>query len=193
MGEGKGRGRLSSIDLLPDEAFPHVREAIEQLKARKLPQETIRETLNQHLLALGLDPVSRAAFNRYSLSLAIQGDRIMRAREIASIFAEKMSDAPTDDIGLLINETIKTLVYDIITAMTLDDEAASMKQLKEAALTLQRLEQAKVHKVAGDVKRKEKLVNDAAEAATVAAKAAGLSEETAEAIKAKILGIARDG
>ena len=36
-----GRGRLSSIDLLPEEADEDVAWALEQLRARDLPQNTI--------------------------------------------------------------------------------------------------------------------------------------------------------
>lgn len=185
----KGRGRLSSIELLPDEAWPHVRDAIAALKDKRRPAEAIRDELNGHLLALGLEPVSRSAFNRYSLQLAIQGEKLMKAREIGALWAEKLKDAPQDDVTLLLNETIMVLLYEIVTEHTVSDAGMSVKMLKEAALANRSLALAKKATVESTIKRERELVEKAAAAVDTAAKAAGLSTETAEAIKAKILGI----
>ena len=185
------RGRLSSIDLLPDEARPHVIAALTALKERRRTQEEIREELNSHLLALGLDPISRTAFNRKALQIAAFGQELIQAREIAAILAEKLGDAPEGDVGLLLNETLKTMVYDLIMGTALDDEAASVKMMNQAALTLFRLEQARKISV---VTRK-RIIDDfavkAGEAVEQAAKAKGLSHDTVEDIKSKILGITR--
>lgn len=189
-GERRGRGRLSSIQLLPDEAFPHVRQAIEQLKDHKRPQEAIREELNGHLLGLGLDPVSRSAFNRYSLRLAIQGEKLIKFREVAAIWGEKLKDAPKDDVSLLLNETMMVMIYDIITDHQVSDEAVSMKMMREAALALRSLALQKKATVESTIKQERELVEKVDAAVEVAVKAAGLSAETAEEIKAKILGIA---
>lgn len=190
MAETRGRGRLSSIDLLPDEARPHVMAAMAELKERRRTQDDIREELNTHLLAMGLAPVSRSAFNRTALWLAGYGERLTQAREVAAVLAEKLDEAPAGDVGLLLNETIKTMVYDIIMDQTLGDEAASVKMLKEAALTLHRLEAARKL----SVHTRKQIVDDFAAKAEAAVdtvvKARGLSAETAEEIKAKILGIA---
>ena len=130
MTERRGRGRLSSIQLLPEDATPHVLRAIEELKKMKRPQEAIREELNGHLLALGLDPVSRSAFHRYGLRLAIQGEKLMRFREVAAIWGEKLKDAPKDDVSLLLNETMTVMIYDLVTEHQINDEAVSMKMMR---------------------------------------------------------------
>lgn len=44
---------------------------------------------------------------------------------------------------MLLNETINTIVYDVITEKSLDADSALTDMLKEAALTLFRLEQAR--------------------------------------------------
>jgi hypothetical protein len=142
MAKGK-RGRLSSIDLLPDEARPHVIAAMAALKERQRSQDEIRDELNTHLLALGCAPISKSAFNRKALWLAGYGEQLTQAREVAAILAEKLNEAPAGDVGLLLNETIKTMVYDVIMEGSLDEESSSIGMLKEAALTLFRLEQAR--------------------------------------------------
>jgi Protein of unknown function (DUF3486) len=181
------RGRLSSMDLLPEDAWPHVREALDALADRKLPQEKIRETFNAHLLALGYDPVSRSAFNRKSLSLAKIGENIRQAREMAAIFAEKMDDMPDGDVGMLINEMVKVIIYNMTEDIAAKDIEVGAKLLKEVSLTLHRLEQA------GNIsvkRRREIELRASAKAADVVEKVAkerGLSAETAEAIKNKVL------
>jgi Protein of unknown function (DUF3486) len=174
------RGRLSSIDLLPEEAHPHIRAAIDALAKRERTQDAIRDELNQHLLALGLDPVSRSSFNRRALALAKIGEDIRRAREMAAVFAEKMDEMPEGDIGMLINEMVKSIIY----TMT----EVSAKLLNGISLSLFRLEQA------GNIsvkRRREIEAGAKAKASQVVdtvAKARGLSAEVAEEIKAKVLG-----
>jgi Protein of unknown function (DUF3486) len=183
------RGRLSSIDLLPEEAHPHIREAIEALNKRERPQDEIRGELNAHLLALGCEPISRSAFNRKSLALAKVGEKIRQAREMAAVFAEKLDDMPDGDVGMLINETIKVLIYDLTQNVVSLDVELSAKMLKDISLALHRTE------MAGKVSvQRRKQIEDHTHAKANAvvdavAKERGLSAETAEAIKSKILGI----
>jgi Protein of unknown function (DUF3486) len=183
------RGRLSSIDLLPEEAHPHIRDAIEALTKRMAPQESIREKLNGHLLALGLDPISRSAFNRKSLALAKIGENIRAAREMAAVFAEKMDDMPEGDVGMLINETIKVLIYNMTQDIAAMDIEVSAKMLKELSLTLHRLEIAGKVSVARREQIEQRTQAKANQVVDAVAKSRGLSAETAEAIKSKILGI----
>lgn len=109
-----GRGRLSSIDLLPEEAQPCVSAALAALSERKRTQEDIRRELNECLARLGLAPISRSAFNRKALQIAAVGRQLQQAREVAAVMAEKLSDLPEGDIGLLLIEALKTLIYDVI-------------------------------------------------------------------------------
>ena len=64
------RGRLSGIDLLPDEARPVIDWCNEQLKARRVPQTELLVETNQRLADLGLPAVSSSSFNRHSISVA---------------------------------------------------------------------------------------------------------------------------
>ena len=138
-----------------------------------------------------LRPVSRSAFNRKSMWLAAYGRQMTQAREVAAVLAEKLGEAPEGDVGLLLNETIKTMVFDLMTEASLDDEAASIKMLREAALTLQRLESARRHSVQTRKQIVDEFSAKAATAVDTVAKVKGLTAETAEEIKSKILGIVR--
>ena len=184
------RGRLSSLDLLPDEARPHVLVAIEQLKLRERTQEDIREELNTHLLALGLNPVSKSAFNRKALQIAAYGEHLFHVREISAVMAEKLNDTPEGEIGLLLNEVIKSLVYELIMGASLSDEAVSSKMLKEAALTLSRLERARQISVETRSKIMRDFKDKAGEAIDKCARKAGLDDDTIAKIRREVLGVA---
>ncbi len=90
--------------------------AMSALKDRKKPQAQILRVLNLELDALGLDiaPISKSAFNRKALWLASYGRQIENAREIASVLSERLDETPDCDVGLLLVETLKTLIFDVL-------------------------------------------------------------------------------
>jgi hypothetical protein len=186
---GKGRGRLSAIELLPDEAHPDVAWAIGELNARKRTAESIRLELNERLLALGCDPVQRSSFNRYSLNIAKQGMAMQQLRGVAAIIAEKMDEEPDGDVGLLINETIKTLIYDVIMEGSLSEEGMSIDMLKKAADAVYRLESARSTNLKAAAFKRAKFITQAADTAEKAAKEAGLSADRAAQIRRDVLGV----
>lgn len=186
-----GRGRLSSIDLLPDEAVPHVRAALDALAERRRTQDDIREELNNHLMALDIAPVSKSAFNRKALQVAVNAEKLMQGREIAAIMGEKLAEAGDGDVGLLLNETIKSLVYDVVMDAALSDESQSIKMLKEASITLMRLEQARSLNFTAAVKKKDNFVEIAGEAIEKAATESGLDAATVSQLRRDFLGIVK--
>ena len=189
MARKSRRGRLSTIDLLPDEARPYVVAAMQALKERSREQESIREELNNHLLSLGCKPISKSAFNRKALWLAGFGEQLTQAREVAAVLAEKLDKAPEGDVGLLLNETIKMIVYDIVMQGSIDDESASLTMAKDAALALYRLEHARKVSIVTRKKIMDDFGAKAADAVEAVAKVKGITAETVEAIKSKILGV----
>ena len=125
----RGRGRLSSIDLLPEEAEPAVMRAMDALKERKKPQAQILRVLNMELEALGIKPISKSAFNRKALWLATYGRQLEQAREIASVWAERLNETPEGDVGMLLGETLKTLIFDVMSESSLSKKSPSMVML----------------------------------------------------------------
>jgi len=188
MANGK-RGRLSSIDTLPEEADDDVRWAIEELKTRKRTAEDIREEFNNRLLGLGCNPVSKSAFNRYSLHIARHGRAMQEVRDVAALIAERIDEEPDGDVGLLLAETIKTMIYDVMMQEAMSDEAPSMKMLLAAAEAVQRLELARSTSLKAANFKREKFIKDVATIVEDAAKEKGLGADTVEAIKSAILGV----
>lgn len=182
------RRRLSTIDLLPEEATPDIQWAYEELKQRNLPQLAILEELNKRLADRGLKGISKSAFNRRALWLIGQGDAILKAREIAAVLGEKLDKAPQGDVGLLLNELVKSIAFDILSNAQLTDKV-SMNMVVNAAVALDKLENARKISVEARSKIAKEFASKATEAVEAAAKAKGLTGETVEAIKSQILGI----
>jgi hypothetical protein len=189
------RGRLSSIKLLPPEADKAVAAAVKALGENRRTQESIREELNLRLLALGHEPISSSAFNRYSLKLSVAGWKLQRKREAVAAFVREIGDRPDTDISLLISEMGKGIIYDVIEAASGDDEEAKLspKELAAIALSYMRFTagDAKAVKTARDMidlddqqtrKELEKVV-------TAAGKSAGLSDATVRRLRESFLGI----
>jgi hypothetical protein len=182
------RGRLSAIDLLPEEAWPHVSEALKALADRKRTAESIRTELNEHLLAIGCNPISSSSFNRKSLQLSRIGSDISKAREMAAVFAEKLDEMPEGDVGMLINEMVKVIIYNMTADMAAGDLDTSAKLMKEISLTLYRLEQAGGINAKRRREIEDRAKSKATEAVQKIAKERGISNETAQAIVDKVLG-----
>jgi hypothetical protein len=192
-----GRGRLASIELLPEEAEPIVAWAMAELRARKHTQLDILDKFNVQLrkLAVELDrpiePISLSAFNRYALRMATMARRLEETREIAGALTERLQPGDTDDLTIMVAETIKTLVFEILESstdkkgrLTIDTkgamELANALRAAAAAQSISSDRRAKVEK---------ELAEKAGKAIDQVAKEKGLTAETVEAIKAKVLGV----
>lgn len=187
----RARGRLHSIDLLPDHADETVRWALGALAARKMSAVWILDEFNQRLSELDppCGPISAGAFNRYGLRFAAQARRLAEAREAAAALAERLEDMPEGDVGLMLGETIKALLNDIILDKMVDGDSPSIGDLRAAAEAVQRLELARKasHEVAA---RARKAVIDKAVQAVDAAVTAGQIDAEAAARAREIMGFA---
>ena len=191
------RGRLSTIDTLPDWADEAKLSAFSALKERKLPQLEILDLFNAQLKAAAwangvTDPpvISRSAFNRTAIRLSVLGRRLEETREIANILAPKLDQAGDNSVTLLVAETIKTLISEMLSnagELTADSETAQM--LMNTSRAIKHAEEAKRISADGRRKIEAEVASKAAEAIDAVAKQKGLTAETVDAIKSKILGI----
>lgn len=162
------RGRLSSIDLLPDEALPHVRTALAALNENRRTQEDIREELNLNLLALGLQPISKSAFNRKALRLASVGRRLAETRAITETLADRLGPGETDELTVMVAETIKTLVFEMLEASEggrgIDPRGTmELARALQAAVSAQKLSTERRQKVVADIRDRIDKAVDAVE------------------------------
>lgn len=193
------RGRLSAIDELPAWADEAKLWAFEQLNERKLTQLDILDGFNDRLKVAAFsngvtDPpvISRSAFNRASLRIAMHGRRIEETKEIVAVLAPKLDQAGDNSLTLMVAETIKTLAFEMLgNAGELKADGATAEMLKMTAQALGAAESAK--RISNETRTKiEKELNDkASKAIDAVAKAKGLTQDTVDAIRSRVLGIER--
>lgn len=176
----EGRGRLSSIDQLPDEAADDIVWACEQLAERRRTQADILFELNDRLGAKGLPPISRSAFSRKSIRVSAMQRRMAEAREMFSGLSGQLHAKDVDDNTIALGEFIKTLIMELV-----DDQAG--KKSPRDAMELARAFHATIagQKISADRRKMlEAAARDKAIAAVDAvADAAGAGIEKAEIIR----------
>ena len=189
-----GRGRLSSFDLLPGEADEIVSWAAGELADREKTQTEIygafvsrcERLMAEHRGELEFAIPAFSSFNRYSLRQARLSRRLDQTREIVGVLAKKHDAQASDDLTVITGEMIKSLVLHM-----LGDGADGVlpKDLLDLANAFRHAQAAQ--NLSSDRKTKEdkKLAARVGEAVETVAKARGLTADTAEAIKAQILGV----
>lgn len=191
----RGRGRLNAIEQLPPECDQVIAWAANELRGRDRTQKDIYEEFFLKLQELQrefngeLDFTipSRSAFNRYSMKQAHLTRRLEDTRAIAASISERFDAEASDDLTLIAAEAIKTLIFELLTdagESGLDPKGAmSLANALRAACQAQGVSTQRRLKVEKD------FADQAAKVVDKVAKTKGLTAETAEAIKAQILGI----
>lgn len=191
----KSRGRLSGIELLPEECSPIIAWAADQLKNRDRTQTDIYEEFylklealqQEHRGELEFDIPSFSAFNRYSIKLAAITQRLEQTREIASSIAGRFDAQASDDLTLIAAEAIKTLVFELITET--GEAGLDPKGAMQLAAALRSASQAQGVSTARRQTVEKEFGEKVTEAVEKVAKAKGLTAETSEEILSQILGV----
>lgn len=183
----EGRGRLSSIDRLPEEAEPEILWALEQLRERKLEQTEILAEFNARLAALGIDQViSKSAFNRYSVRKAISYRTISNAREITNDIFASIGVAGADETTMVLAELVKAQIFEIV-----EKGSLAPKDVKALGTTLRDL--ATANRASADhrkrLEEKEAAVQAVAEHAEEAMRSAGLPAARIKQLREEFLGV----
>lgn len=196
MTRRKGRGRLSSIELLPADAQPLVAWAASELKRRERTQIDILADFNEQLGELarktGIDiqPISSSAFNRHTIGLAMLGRRLEEMNVMSAALVGRLDLKSADDLTVLATETIKTLIVEM-----LESAGEAGFKPKEAMEMARALQAAVSARATSDRQRREmqdEFDAKAAKAIDTVAKQKGLTKETVADIKAQILGVTAD-
>lgn len=167
----EGRGRLSSIDQLPDEAEPEVVWALEQLRERKLPQTAILAEFNQRLADRGIAPVSKSAWSRYSVRKAIQFRRHDEARKMAGELVAQLGPEGTDEITIMVAEMVKLAAWEKLEGGKLSEKG--IQQLSNAVA-----QATKAQKDSTENRRKKEEAEERRKRASEVAARAGVSPKT---------------
>ncbi|EGQ7740580.1 DUF3486 family protein [Vibrio parahaemolyticus] len=190
----KSVNRKSKIELLPEDIRAQLNVLI---RSGDMTQKDIRDAVNQMIEEAGLPDdakLSRTGFNRYAKRMEDMGQRLRQSREVAEVWITKLGEAPTSDVGKLLQEFVRTMAFE--TSMRLMEDADEKqevippKALNQLALVVQRIEQAAMtsHKVEKEIRKA--FAEEAAEKAEQIVREAGITDETVQSVKNKILGIA---
>lgn len=192
----KGRGRLSSIDLMPSECDGIIAWAAQELSNRERTQLDIyaefvgqcEALMAEHRGELEFRIPAFSSFNRYAFKMARLTRRLDETRAIVSTLAERFDPADADNLTIMATETLKALVMQMLTEA--DEDSIDPKGVMQLATALRQAMAAQ--SVSTDRRRKVEadFAAKVEKAVETVRKAKGLTSETAEAIKAQILGVA---
>lgn len=186
--------QLSTIDRLPADIKAKLQELLQD---PRMTQLQVTADINELLEAEGHeDRVSKSAVNRYAVKMSEVGEKLRQSRDVAEMFIGKVGAAPQGQMGLLINEILRTLAFDIslkIQDADLKDPetlASTIDQVKALALATQRLEQSATINVKREAEIRKQVLEDAADRVAESAKAAGITAETIQTIRRDVLNMA---
>lgn len=180
--------RQSSIKRLPPDILNKLNEL---LRDPRVTQVDAVVKINKILEEEGYpDKITRSAVNRYDRIMRKHGERARQAREIADMWIGKLGAAPQGKLGLLVNEMLRTLSFDLAIFLQEDeinaDNAPAMgKMLKDLSSSMEKLERA----ASENTKREEQIRKQEAEKAIAAIDQAEKGDEkmTPERLKAIIM------
>lgn len=193
----RGRGRLSSIELLPDEAGDIVVWAAQELAARARTLTDIYAEFRHRLIALqgeqglAFDIPAFSSFHRYSVFQARLARDMEETRTISSALAARLDGVANEDMTVMIIEMIKTVVFQIVRAK---GDQISPKQVQELARSVQSLVATSKVSAAQRAQIEAAVEAGAAEAigkAEVVAREAGVSAERIAQMRYEFLSVRR--
>ncbi|MCU0946799.1 MAG: DUF3486 family protein [Porphyrobacter sp.] len=183
----EGRGHLSSIDMLPDEAEEDIVWALEQLRERSLPQNTILMEFNERLADKGIGPISKSAWSRYAVRKAMQFRKLDEVQRIGGELVRTMDAKEPDQVTVAVAELIKVAVFEVLEGGT---------PTTKGIMELSRALQSAVGAQKASAEYRERLEKEvaaklakAADKVGVMARDAGLSAETVAKLRREFLGV----
>lgn len=193
MSRQRGRGRLSSIDLLPPECDEVITWAAQQFADRERTLVDIYGEFKTKLIAVqgelgvAFDIPAFSSFHRHSVRLAQMTRRLEQTREIAATMSERFDAETSDDLTLVAAEAIKTLIYELLESA--GDAGINPKGAMElanalrAASAAQSVSTARRQKVQAEFEAKTEKVIE------TVAKEAGLSASAISQLRKDFLGV----
>jgi len=192
-GAKRGRGRLSKIDLLPEECDDAVAWAAQELAKRDRTLTEIYPEFRDRLIAIqgeygvAFDIPSFSSFHRHSVRLADLARRLERTHEIAASLSARMDADSSDELTVVAGQAIKMLVLELLQSAGQDGlstkGAQELANALRAAAAAQSVSTTRRQKVEAEFEAKTEEVIDKV------SKEAGLSAETIAQLRRDFLGI----
>lgn len=176
-----GRGRLSSLDLLPEEAQDDVLWAIGELNQRNRSQSDILVELNGRLAVKGIEPISKSSFNRASMRLNARARRIAERQQIYAGIAEQLTPESVGQTDRVLAEFLKTLIDEL-----LDSTDLSPKNAMELSRAYRDITHGQRISIETRRELEAEFAKKAAQAVDQVAKIKGITAETVDRIKTEL-------
>ncbi len=175
-------GRRSTVSRFPEPIVTQVNQLIRD-------GHTIDEIVAT-LQGMGAD-VSRSAMGRYVKSARESMEKYRQAQEVAKVWVDKLETEPSGDVARLLPEMLRAVAFQTLSTMGEATDPVGSQDLMFLAKALKDVSSAS--RINVDTELLLRKVRDQAKAAaaevTKTIKQAGLSDETVQQIKARILGI----
>lgn len=189
------RGRLSSIDRMPAEAEGIISWAAQELGNRDRTQtdiyaefvERCEALMAEHRGEIDFAIPAFSSFNRYSMRLARLTRRLDDTRQIVAALSSGFDAKESDDLTVITAETIKALVLHMLSEGA---DGIDPKSAMNLASAFKFALQAQTISTDRRIKATAEFEDRVGEAVATVAQSRGLTAETAEAIKAQLLGVA---
>lgn len=186
-GSRQGRGRLSAIDQLPDEAEEDVIWVLEQLRDRSRSQKDILPDFNARLGAKGIDPISPSSFNRYAVRKALQWRRLDEFQALAGELRQTLTAEGPDEVTVLVAEFVKMAAFELLEGGELKSkEVMELSRALQSAVSAQRGSEEYRKQLE---RRVAAQLEDAADTVESMGREAGLSPERLAELRRKFLGV----
>jgi sugar phosphate isomerase/epimerase len=183
----EGRGRPSTLDMLPEEADGDLAWLNDELRIGKRLQIDLLAEFNARLADHGIAPVSKSTFSRYSVRKAMQFRQLDETRRISVELAEMLGVDSADKMTIAVSEMLKMAAFKLAEGGDLSSkDVMELARANKDAVSAQKmstdyrrmLERETAEKVAAAVKDVEEI-----------AVAAGVSPETMAKINQRLAGI----
>jgi hypothetical protein len=167
---------------------PRLQEALNELLREG------RHTLDDILTKLaelnaGKAPVSRSALGRYAARAEEQMKRYREAQEVAKVWVDKLESEPNGDVARLIPEMLRSVAFQTLGSIGEREESAGAQEVMFLAKAVKDLASADKLTTERILTIRQEVAKRAAVEAVKQAKASGLSDEAADLIRQKILGV----
>jgi hypothetical protein len=185
----EGRGRLSSIDMLPEEAEADVVWALEQLRERSMPQTAILDEFNKRLADRGIAKVSKSSWSRYAVRKAIQFRKLDEVQRMSGeLVASLGSDGP-DQVTVAVAEMLKLAMFRLLEDKEMDSKGVmELARALSSAVSAQRGSEEYRRRLEQRVNAQ---VEKAADKAEELARDAGLSADRIAQLRREFLGVGK--
>jgi hypothetical protein len=178
-------GRSSSIKRLDPDI---VDECNRLIRAGRTNDEIV-----EALRGLGAQ-VSRSAVGRYKQNALQAMEKYKEAQEIAKVWVDRLEAEPSGDVARLLPEMLRTIAFQTLSQMSDQETGVDSQSIMFLARALKDVGSASKTNVDIELVLRNLRAKAAAAAESISkqVKSAGLSDEVADQIRAKILGITVD-